>query len=210
VGYYPDFDIILSMNNLKSICRKIKSLAWSKKGPVLVAIDGRSGAGKSTIAKKLKEEVGGVIVMGDDFYSGGSNEEWNKLTPKEKVERCIDWKRLRKEVLELLLFGKSANWYPFDFIKGNGLSEKVLKADPSKIIFLDGAYSSRPELDDLIDITILVEADDKKRRAVLVQREGIAFMNNWHKVWDVAEDYYFANVRPKESFDFDIQNKHDE
>lgn len=103
------------MNKLGSITKKIRSLTESEEKPVLIAIDGRSGAGKSTLAKKLKEKVGGVIVVGDDFYSGGSDEEWNKLAPKEKVDKCIDWKRLRKEVLKPLLLGESTSWYPFNF-----------------------------------------------------------------------------------------------
>ncbi len=195
------------MNKLGSITKKIRSLTESEEKPVLIAIDGRSGAGKSTLAKKLKEKVGGVIVVGDDFYSGGSDEEWNKLTPKEKVDKCIDWKRLRKEVLKPLLLGESTSWYPFNFETGKGLSDEILTAKPSNIIFLDGAYSSRPELSDLIDLSILVETEDKGRRRTLVEREGVLFMNSWHNVWDKAEDYYYTRVKPKESFDFVIKNK---
>jgi len=195
------------MNNLKSIAKKIRSLVESKKGPILVVIDGRSGAGKSTFTKKLREKAGGVIVVGDDFYSGGSDEEWNKLTPKEKVDKCIDWKRLRVEVLEPLLSGKPTSWHPFNFKMGKGLSDEVLTAKPSNTILLDGAYSSRPELSDLIDLSILVKTEDDSRRAILIKREGVAFMNNWHSVWDVAEDYYFSQIRPEKSFDFIIQNK---
>lgn len=171
-----------------------------------MAIDGRSGVGKSTFAKRLGEKVKGVIITGDDFYSGGSDEEWNKLSPKEKVEKCIDWKRMGKEVLKPLLSGKSASWHPFNFNTGKGLSSEVLTAKPSSVILLDGAYSSRPELDDLIDLSVLVEADNDNRREMLTKREGVAFMGNWHNVWDVAEDYYFTHVRPKKLFNFIIQN----
>ena len=122
------------------------------------------------------------------------------------MDRCIDWKRLRKEVLEPLLSGDPTSWYPFNFKTGKGLSDKILTAKPSKIILLDGAYSSRQELSDLIDLSVLVETDDKRRRTVLIEREGDAFMSSWHKVWDVAEDYYFTQIRPKKSFDFIIQN----
>jgi pantothenate kinase-related protein Tda10 len=42
----------------------------------LVAIDGRSGTGKSTLAKLVAEKVNGVMVISDDFYSGGQDERW--------------------------------------------------------------------------------------------------------------------------------------
>ena len=73
------------------------------------------------------------------------------------------------------------------------------------MIVLDGVYSARPELADLIDLAILVEAaDDTVRRQRLLAREGAPFMDAWHRRWDVAEDYYFTHVRPRSSFDLVI------
>jgi len=31
-------------------------------------------------------------------------------------------------------------------------------------------------------------------------------MKDWHGRWDVAEDYYFTDIRPRESFDLIIVN----
>src|SRR3954453_1865421 len=36
--------------------------------PVVVALDGRSGVGKSTLAAILIKRLGAVVVAGDDFY----------------------------------------------------------------------------------------------------------------------------------------------
>jgi para-aminobenzoate synthetase len=69
---------------------------------------------------------------------------------------------------------------------------------------LDGAYSSRPELADVIDLSVLIECPDAARRLRLVEREGEAFMQRWHALWDVAEDYYFRHVRPAEAFDLRV------
>ncbi len=180
-----------------------------KKGnkPMLVALDGRSGTGKSTIAKKIAERLGGVEIIADDFWTGGSNDEWDKKSPKEKAALAIDWKRIRSEVLEPLLAGKSASWQPFDWKAGHGLSQNMLHSDPKPLIVLDGAYSTRPELQDLIDFSILVEVpDDANRRARLRKRESEEYMNDWHGRWDIAEDYYFSKVRPRKSFDLVIAN----
>jgi uridine kinase len=160
-----------------------------KASPVLVALDGRSGTGKSTIAETLARRLAGVAVTVDDFWPGGSDRQWSARTVDERVADVIDWRRLRAEVLEPLLAGRPARW-PTD-----------RSAESSNFILLDGAYSARPELADLVDVAVLVTLDDSERRRRLLAREGQEFMRRWHQLWDGAEAHYFANVRPPESFD---------
>ncbi len=190
---------------IDELVEKIKSLSRAKT-PLLIALDGRSGTGKSTIATTIAEKVGGVVIEGDDFYAGGTEEEWDARTSEEKASLCIDWKRLRKEALEPLLANHSASWHPFDWKAGKGLAEHIVTRNPTPVIVLDGVYSSRPELTDLIDLTVLVEVQDGKRRERLIGREGFSNMKDWHQRWDEAEEYYFTKVRPPSSFSFVITN----
>src|SRR5271170_7036300 len=106
---------------------KICSLTAGRTKPLLVALDGRSGVVKSTMAQAIAQEIGGVVVQGDDFFAGGPDSEWDVRSTEAKVADCIDWKRLRKEALEPLLAGWSASWHPFNFISGIGLSEEVIQ-----------------------------------------------------------------------------------
>jgi uridine kinase len=171
---------------------------------LLVAIDGRSGAGKSTLANLVAEKVSGAVILGDDFYSGGGDEKWRKYSPETKVAEVIDWKRLRREAMDPLLGGKPASWHPLAFEPGvgwTGWKDEFITLHPARIIILDGAYSTHPELADLIDLSVLVEAPGQVRRQRQLAREGPAFMQSWHEIWDAAEDYYFSQVRPPSSFD---------
>lgn len=88
---------------------RIHSMMIGPKGPLLVALDGRSGVGKSTLAQFIAQEVGGVVVQGDDFFAGGPDAEWDARSVEAKVADCIDWRRLHKEVLEPLLAGLPAS-----------------------------------------------------------------------------------------------------
>lgn len=193
--------------DIEKVISKIKELMMHSAKPVLVVLDGRSGSGKSTIAKIIAARLDGVEIVADDFWIGGSDDEWDRRSPQEKASMAIDWKRLRSEALEPLLAGKPASWHPFDWKAGKGLAAHSINCGPTLLIVLDGAYSSRPELSDIIDFSILVEVpDDSNRRARLVKREGKEYMDNWHRRWDPAEDYYFSKMRPKSSFDMVIEN----
>ncbi len=173
-----------------------------RKVPILIALDGRSGTGKTTLAKAIASKLDSVtVILGDDFYAGGTIKEWAKKTAEEKADQVIDWKRMRKEVLEPLLAKRIAKWHPFNWDAEQGLSEETIVVKPASVIILDGAYSARPELADLIDFSVLVQADDNIRRGRLKDREGEPFMKTWHPVYDEAEDYYFSQVRPPSEFD---------
>jgi len=73
-----------------------------KQGLVLVGIDGLGGAGKSKVAKYIKENIpNATIVEMDDFYV------------PELVR--ADWDRLYEQVIEPLKNGLSASYQRFDW-----------------------------------------------------------------------------------------------
>jgi uridine kinase len=84
------------------------------------------------------------------------------------------------------------------------MSTHTVRRDPAPVIVLDGAYSTRPELADLVDLSVLVELPASLRFARLAAREEPAFLEAWHDRWEVAEDYYFTHLRPPASFDLVI------
>ena len=174
--------------------------------PILVALDGRSGVGKTTLAADIARRHDGAVIVADDFYSGASDADWQRLPAPDRVARVIDWQRLRTEALEQpLLDGRTARWRPFDWQAGQDTSNDLLEQQPVPMVVLDGAYSARPELADLIDIAVLLQLDDGTRRSRLIAREGARFMQRWHAIWDPAEDYYFTQVRPAASFDLVLE-----
>lgn len=184
---------------VESISARIGELGRHRDGPVLVALDGRSGVGKSTLAARLAERFDAAVVNGDDFFAGGSDEEWARRTPAERADRCIDWRRLRREALEPLLAGRAAVWRPF---YATGSDAALVTVAPKPLIVLDGVYSGRPELADLVNFAVLVTmADDAERRRRLIAREGETFMAGWHTIWDAAEDHYFSTIAPPARFD---------
>ncbi|GAA4971767.1 AAA family ATPase [Pseudonocardia tropica] len=188
---------------------------------MFVGIDGRSGAGKSTVAARVSQafvEPGDAtgrvtVIEGDDFYSGGSADTWDRRTASEKAALVIDWRRQR-DVLERLRRDGVAAWQSFDWDAEDWDSDSVplvatpTIARPAAIVLLEGAYSCRPELHDLLDLRVLLDVPHAIRRKRLIDREGDAYRSDWDARWSAAEDYYFDIVMSPERFDFVLSDWH--
>lgn len=175
----------------------IQQAARTQSGPLVVAIDGRSGTGKSTLAGALADRLGARVIEGDDFYAGGTGIEGDP--PQSRAARCIDWQSQRR-VLSALRTGQAASYRAFDWDAFDGsLAPVATVVAPARILILEGAYSARPELRDLLDLTILATVPQPVREARLVRREGE--IGPWERQWHEAEDWYFAHAAPEAGFD---------
>jgi len=198
----------------KKIIAQIKNLLSIKRAPIVIAIDGGSGAGKSTLAAVINHELDIALIPLDDFFAANiPDREWDKFTVVEKLKNVFDWNRLRSDAIELLLAGKSAKWHAFDFQSGlrvdgtYGMQAEPKELPPTNVIVIEGAYSSSPEIGDLVDLTILIDVPIEKRHARLEAREDHDFLEKWHERWNEVEVYFFNQVRSKSSFDVVVEIK---
>ena len=111
----------------------------------------------------------------------------------------IDWRRLRIEALEPLVRGEAVSYRPYDWEAHDGRLAGPKPMPASDLVIVDGVYSARPELADLVDLAVLVEADEAVRGNRLAGRE--ADEPEWVAFWERAERHYFRFVRPPSSFD---------
>ncbi len=176
--------------------------------PIVVAIDGGSGAGKSSLAAMIQNQLEAALIPLDDFYAAQiSDQQWASFIPGERLEHVFDWARLRRQAVEPLLQGETARWQAFDFIAGprpDGtypLQDKFKQQEPADVILVEGAYSASQPLAELVDLAILVDTPPEVRHARLAAREERNFLIRWHAIWDPVEDLYFNQVRPKKSYD---------
>jgi len=196
---------------IQTVVDAIHRLLDERGPPIVVALDGPSGAGKSTIAATLVGRLPATVIPTDDFFAADiASSGWESRTAAERAHDAIDWRRMRRSALEPLIAGQTASWHPFDFAGGPradgtyAIAPTPVRREPAPVIILDGAFSARPELADVIDLSVLVEVSASIRLTRLAAREDPAFLAAWHIRWDAAEAYYFTIVRPPAAFDLVI------
>ena len=132
-----------------------------KPGPAILAIDGRCGAGKSTLAAELAEAWDAPLFHMDDFYLQPHQRTAERLAePGGNVDR----ERFLTEVLLPLREGKPVSYRRFDC--GTFTFEPARLIEPADIAIVEGSYSLHPQLRDLYDLRIFmdVEPDEQMRR----------------------------------------------
>jgi len=170
--------------------------------PCVIAIDGPSGAGKSTLAAALTLSMTATVIESDDFYSAhlpGLDElALEEMSDADAAACIIDWRRLREEVLLPLSQRRAARYAPFDWDVYDGSSGPPKTVAVADVVIVDGVYSARPELADLVDVRVLLEVPPEVRSRRLSERRDAADLVHF---WDRAEQYYFAEISPPLRFD---------
>jgi uridine kinase len=133
--------------------------------PVLVAIAGGSGSGKSWLAEKLQRALTpqAARLAQDDFYADRSH-----LSPNQRARvnfdhpRAIDWTDLAR-VLARLSAGKSARVPCYDFTTHSRLKRrKVL--EPKPVILIEGLWLlRRAQIRRMVSLSIFLECPANRR-----------------------------------------------
>ena len=125
------------------LCSHIATLlAASPTRPILIALDGRCGSGKTTLAAQLAERFpGSRTIHTDDYY----------LPPAQRVPGwetlpCanMDLKRLRAEVLNPARAGQPFSYLAYSCREGAYLPP--VSCQPARLVIVEGSYRHHPAL----------------------------------------------------------------
>jgi uridine kinase len=153
-------------------------------GPVrLVAIDGPSGAGKTSFADRLARELGAPVVHTDDLLDG-----WD--------DQFTFWARLEEQVLDPLRHGRAAVYERYLWHRGR-FGGKPVTVQPAPVVLLEGVTSARRVIRPELSLVVFVQAPPGLRLARALRREGgddVAFRAYLER-WRSAEDRHFVDDR---------------
>ncbi|MBP2268800.1 anthranilate synthase component 1/para-aminobenzoate synthetase [Pseudarthrobacter sp. PvP004] len=162
--------------------------------PVIIAVDGRSGAGKTTLAvelaARLRQHHKVSLFHLEDIYPG-----WNGLMPG--IERYV------ATVLAPLSDGLAAEWTSWDWEKhyDGGLNVTL----PAEIVIVEGVGAAADAARPMLDAVVWVEASGDERRRRALTRDGSTYEPYWDS-WAAQEDEWLSTDQVISAADIHVKN----
>jgi anthranilate synthase component 1/para-aminobenzoate synthetase len=148
--------------------------------PVIIASDGRSGAGKTTLAIELAARLRNHHKVSlfhlEDIYPG-----WNGLTAG--IERYVS------TVLKPLSGGEPATWTSWDWANHYDGDTRITL--PAEIVIIEGVGAAAAEARPLLSAVVWADSPDNVRRMRALERDGGTYEPFWEQ-WAAQENEWLA------------------
>lgn len=167
---------------------------------IVVGIDGRAAAGKSTIAKYLKDYFNALVIHTDHYFL-----PVERKTPARLSEPGgnIDYERLEKEVFHHIN-DEIITTNEFD-CKNQALRLKK----PNKrtnIVIVEGVYSLHPKFQPYYDIKIFIDIEKSLQYERIKKRNGLDMFKRFQSDFLPLEETYFSETNIKNKVDLYLTN----
>ena len=154
--------------------------------PIIVALEGGSASGKTTLSEKLRAIYGCPVFHMDDFF----------LQPHQRtVERLatpggnVDHERFLADVLLPCRNEKTVHYRRWD-CQTQSLQPPV-DVPPTPLTIVEGAYSCHPALREHYDLTVYLSISPTLQRRRVEQRNTPDFQQRFFDTWIPLEQRYF-------------------
>lgn len=179
----------------KELIEQINDLLKEKKR-VIVAIEGGSASGKTSLGKELEQLFDATILHMDDFFLRPEQRTKERL---EEPGGNVDRERFKEEVAIPLQKGESIKYRRFDCSTFSVLPAIEIK--PAKLTIIEGAYSTHPELGKYYDLSVFLDIDSKLQKERILRRNGQEKAERFFEKWIPMEQKYFEVFNVKEQCD---------
>jgi uridine kinase len=153
--------------------------------PPITLIDGRSGAGKTTIGRAVASRERATLLSLDEVYPG-----WDGLEAGEQ--------HVLVSVLRPLAAGLPARYRRWDWRRATPADWVAI--DPARPLVIEGCGAISPQARRLADHAIWVDLDDTARRKRAIDRDGDLFAAQWER-WARQEEWHARLHRPRDTAD---------
>lgn len=154
--------------------------------PILVALEGGSASGKTTLGEKLRGIYDCPVLHMDDFFLQSHQRTAHRLsTPGGNV----DHERFLTEVLLPCRSGKTVHYRRWD-CRSQSLQPPV-DIPPAPLTIVEGAYSCHPALREHYDLTVYLSISPALQRRRVEQRNTPDFQQRFFNTWIPLEQRYF-------------------
>ncbi len=147
--------------------------------PLLVAVDGGDGAGKTWFADELATVLADrdravVRASLDDFHHPRTNRHELGRTGETVWARSFDYRALRRELLDPWCAGPGSAYRRrhHDLASDALLDEPQTPVPEHGVLVLDGVFAQREELRGCWDLVVWLEVTDEERVRRMAGRDG--------------------------------------
>ena len=161
-----------------------------KKRPLLIAIDGCCGSGKTQLAALLQALFPCRVFHTDHYYLPIAKRETDW---QQRPAGNMDLERLWTEVIQPVQADETVYQRVFDCAAQQlGDPQAVV---PAPLSIVEGSYSLHPMLADAYDMRIFLTCSEQEQKTRLQAREG-AYFEMFERVWIPMEKRYYAECAP--------------
>ena len=190
------------MSTLEQNAQSIAFAAQHLQGapaPLLIALDGRCDAGKTTLANRLAEQYGWGVIHLDDFFLQPAQRTSQRLA---EPGGNLDRERLISEVLLPLTRHRPGVYRVFDCrTMGFAAVPRPLPAAP--VVLLEGSYACHPDLRPLCGLHVFLTVDPGEQLRRLAARNP-ARLQDFRTRWIPMEEQYFRYFHIPETCDLTL------
>jgi len=160
----------------------------------VVGIAGGTGSGKTTLARKLQQAfpIESILISQDSYYKDQSN-----LTVEERElvnfdhPDCLDFALLKTQIEKLK--NNQPIQKPIYNFKTHTREKHFETISPAKLLIVEGILLFYiPEIRNLFDIKIFIDADDDVRILRRIERD----IKERARDFDSVRDQYILTVKP--------------
>ena len=176
--------------------------AVAKADRTVVAIEGGSACGKTTLSQLLSDVYDCTVFHMDDFFLRPEQRTPARLA---EVGGNIDRERFATEVLAPLAAKKTVVYRPFDCGK-QALAEAVTLT-PRPLIIVEGAYSMHPAFSRYYDLSVFLDITPDYQKKRIERRNTPPFAKRFFTEWIPMENTYFeaTDIRSRVDLVIDIK-----
>lgn len=169
------------------------------KGSAVIAIEGGSASGKSTLGQLLESIYNCCLIHMDDFFL-----QPHQRTPQRLQEPGgnVDRERFLAQVAPGLKDGLAFLYQRYDCSTAALLPPETKK--PSRLTVVEGAYSMHPDLAHLYNFSVFLDICPELQKTRICKRNSVPLAKRFFSEWIPLERIYFTQLRVKERCDMVI------
>lgn len=173
-------------DEVKPILAEISEISSLNARPILIAIDGPAGSGKTSLANQLASNLkSATTIHMDDLYNG-----WEDALTSTLTRHLEEW------VLDPLTQHQSVKYQKFDWINSEyGPSVEVSDVE---LLILEGVGAAQARIRQQADLTIWIEVGAQIGLARVLNRDGAQILPYMLK-WQERESAHFIKDQTKEN-----------